>query len=107
MSSRFTKPWLYAKAIGIPLLWHGIGRPDKEDVRDNFYNKGYRLSQNFKDYPTWDRYAEPFLVSQFTNIFTAGNSFIEGMVSDNEDQKSIQSELDKMRNDIKDELDDK
>lgn len=97
-------PWFFAKLIGFPLLWYGIGRLNKEDIRMNCYRRGYQLSQRFKNYPYWDKYAEPFCVSQFTNVFTAGHAFIEGMVSDNEDQTSIQKDLDKMKQDITNEL---
>jgi hypothetical protein len=93
------------KLVLVPLIWYGIGRPDKEKIRTNFHDKGYQLSQRFKNYPVWDRYAEPFFISQFTNIFIAGHSFLEGMASDNENQSRIQKKLDEMDKNIKKEMD--
>lgn len=100
-------PWLYAKVLGFSSFWYYVGRHDKKDVHILFHNKGYQLSQSFKNYPVWDKYAEPILISQFTTIFTAGYSFLEGLVSDNENQAEVQEDMNELKQDIINQLDNK
>lgn len=101
MSSYFNKKHiLYAKIASLTIAWYCIGYPEKEDIRQRFYKRGYNFSQRFKKYKLWDKYAEPLFISQFTTFFTAGYSFIEGMISDNEDKERIELEMKKMKENI-------
>lgn len=102
-----TRYWFYLKLISIPIIWYAVGFPDKKDIQRSAFNKGYCLSQKFKKIPHWDQYAEPLFISQFSNIFSAGYSFIEGMISDNEDQETIQNQLNSIRHEILSELKEK
>jgi hypothetical protein len=47
---------------------------------------------------------EPLLIRQCSIIFTAGNSFIKGMTSDNENKEEIKKELIELKQDICNEL---
>jgi len=98
------KPLFYAKVIGVPILWYNIGLYNRDDIRKNFYDKGLRTSQMFKPIPMWDNYAEPFVIKQFSILFTAGNSFIDGMVSDNENKDYIKKKVDEMKHSIDDDI---
>lgn len=88
-----------------PCLWYYIGTKDKTLTREKMYNTGVTVSTNFKKYPAWDMIAEPFLIRQFSVLFTAGNSFIEGLVSDNTTNATfIEHELAQLKKDIQEEL---
>lgn len=94
------KSVLCGKIICLTIAWYWIGYPEKDDIRKRFYKRGYNFSQRFKNYKLWDKYAEPLFISQFTTFFTAGHAFIEGMISDNEDQESVELEMKKMKQNI-------
>lgn len=64
-------------------LWYYLGTYDREHLKKLWYVKGLNVSQKFKPYPAWDAYVEPFIIKQFSLLFSAGNSFINGMTSDN------------------------
>jgi hypothetical protein len=85
-------------------LWYYIGTRDKKLLKTTMYNKGYNLSQKFKLWPAWDIYAEPLIINQFSILFTAGNAFIKGLISDNEND--IKSDIDKYVTEVKSELGD-
>lgn len=95
----------YPLYASLPFLWFYIGACDRQTLKNNMYVKGRNLSQTFKPIPYWDRYAEPIIINQFSNIFAAGNSFIKGLISDNEDKESLNITLNQYRHDIDDELD--
>ena len=57
------------------------------------FRKGYRLSQHFQKYPGWNSVVEPLLIRQFAIIFGVSNSFIQGMLSDNENVQKDQELL--------------
>ena len=96
----------YATYFMTPITWYYIGTFDRENIRSSMYNSGYNLSQRFKQYPTWDKYAEPIMVKQFSILFTGGNAFIKGMLSDNENKKSVNKTLNEFKNEIEKELND-
>ena len=91
--------------ISIPFLWFYIGTYDRNVLRNDMYDKGRNLSQKLKPIPYWDKYAEPIIIRQFSNIFTAGNSFIKGLISDNDDQDSLNTTIEQYKHEIDDELD--
>ena len=90
--------------IGIPMIWQKLGLYDLRNVRRKSYAAGLKTSQKFKNYPVWDKYGEPFLIKQTSIIFACGNSFIQGMISDNEDYDIIIQKVEEMRDDIVEEL---
>lgn len=90
--------------IGIPFIWHKLGLYDLRTVRKKSYSAGLKTSQMFKKYPMWDKYGEPFLIKQFSIIFASSNSFIQGMISDNENYDVVIKKVEEMRDDIKEEL---
>ena len=94
----------YPMYVSLPFLWFYIGSYDRQTLKSNMYIKGRNLSQTFKPIPYWDRYAEPIIINQFSNIFAAGNSFIKGLVSDNEDRESVNNSINRYRQDIDEEL---
>ena len=96
--------WKYGKSVTIPLIWYSLGYCDKENLKKNAYKSGYNISQYMKKYPTWDKYAEPFFIQQFSIIVSTGYSFIEGMISDNEDKITIGKNIIIMRKEIIDDL---
>lgn len=101
----FIKKMLYfGGIIGVPFAWYNLSLCKRKDIRKLFYNKGANVSTKFKHYPMWDQYVEPFFIQQFSIIFTATHAFIEGMVSDNEDQYSVNIDLDNMHKDIEMEI---
>jgi len=85
-------------------IWYTIGLLKKDTVRMYMYNMGLSLSQKCKKIPYWDKYVETFFIKQLAIMFAAGNSFVEGMVSDNDNKEEIEHELEEMRVEIKDEL---
>lgn len=98
---KFIKYGSYAIA---PIAWYYLGRHDRETVKRQMFNRGLNLSQRFKKYPAWDNYAEPLIINQASIIFTAGNSFIKGMISDNENSKEIIESIDIYKKDIEQDL---
>lgn len=100
MNSFAKKCIRYSPYIITPMLWYKVGTYDRTYIRNKMYNKGYNLSQNFKDYPCWDNYMEPLLIKQFSILFTGGNSFIKGMLSDNEDKSKVSKILKELETDV-------
>jgi hypothetical protein len=92
-------------SIILPYGWHKIGLYDVDNVRNNSFNNGLKISQKFKQYPVWDRVVEPFLVKQSTVLFTVGHSFMEGMASDNKNQENIKEVIEKAEQLMKKEMD--
>jgi hypothetical protein len=89
------------KYIGMGLGWYSIANLDRKEAKKNAYNKGYMLSQRFKNYPSWDKYVEPIVVNQFAFLFGVGNSFVKGLISDNDKPNpAIEESLDEIRNEI-------
>ena len=88
--------------IGLCLGWNYIDNFDTDYYKKKAFNKGLQLSEKFKKYPSWDKYAEPLIVRQFGFIFSIGNSFIKGLISDNKDQDndSIQETIKDMKNEL-------
>lgn len=99
INRRFLKASPY---VALCLGWNYIDNFDTDAYKKKAFNKGLELSQKFKKYPSWDKYAEPLIVRQFGFIFSIGNSFIKGLISDNKEGSEAIEETIK---DIKDELD--
>jgi len=89
--------WKHSTIIILPTIWYGLGMFDREKVKVKMYGTGYNLSQKFKQNIFWDNCVEPFLMRQFSVLFSAGYSLIEGMISDNEDQKIINEHLEELK----------
>jgi len=89
-----------------PMAWYYVGTHDKEIVKRNMFNRGLNLSQKFKRYPIWDIIIEPLVVRRASIVFIAGNSFIKGMVSDNDNKEEINKSIAVYTEDIKEELQD-
>jgi hypothetical protein len=87
-----------------PILWYQVGTYDRNYIRTKMFDKGYNLSQKFKKYPAWDNYAEPMIIKQFSILFTGGNAFIKGMLSDNEDKAHVTQILEEFESNISKEL---
>ena len=78
-----------SKLILLLISWGYINNTDnmdKEIVKQIVFTKGYEISQRFKNYPAWDNIIEPFIIKQCSFIFSVGNSFIDGMISDNDNE---------------------
>ncbi len=103
MKIKHVKYFMYSIS---PLIWYYIGTHDKKYTRITMYNKGKILSHKFKKYPIWDAYVEPFAIRQFAILFTGGNAFIKGMISDNENTTEINLAMEQFKNDINEELKD-
>lgn len=99
---RYAKYILY---VSIPLAWYYIGTLDKQILRNDMYNKGRSLSQKFKPIKAWDKYVEPMIVHRFAIIFSGGNSFIKGLLSDNEKTEDLNHTIEEYKQEIKEELD--
>jgi hypothetical protein len=82
-----------AKFVGIPLCWYGLSQLKVEDLRRGSFDAGYAISQKCKGLFWWDTVVEPILIAQLLRIFIIGHSFVQGLVSDNVDQQSIQTSL--------------
>jgi len=66
--------------------WMVMGRVENNKSMKRYaFNKGYNFSQKFKKYWVWDACVEPVIVRQSYIVFTFGNAFIKGMISDNEE----------------------
>lgn len=82
----------------------------QDTIRDSSFTFGKLVSSKCKKIKYvglfWDKFAEPFFIKQFVIIFTAINAFLKGLVSDNENTTIVQEELNKMQDDIKEELED-
>ena len=80
---------LRAKLIPIGALvygWYQINSFDAEKWKRLSYIKGQEISIRYSHYKAWNTLAEPFIVRQFAFLFSVGNEFIRGLVSDNRDQ---------------------
>ncbi|GAG58789.1 unnamed protein product [marine sediment metagenome] len=62
---------------------------DKDKMKIIAYRKGYNVSQKFKHNPAWDNIAEPFIIRQFAFITEVSNSFIKGLISDNNSTEKL------------------
>ncbi|QKF94669.1 hypothetical protein QKU48_gp1211 [Fadolivirus algeromassiliense] len=100
----FKKYFKYASYFAFPLIWYQVGTFERDYVRKSMYDRGLSLSQRMKKYPVWDRYAEPIMVHQFSILFTGGNAFIKGMLSDNENKKIVNKTLDEFKKEVEKEL---
>lgn len=107
MYKSYKKYTRIALLITLPYGWYKLTKSNKDDVRNKSFAKGLELSQKFKKYPVWDKYVEMLLIRQFSILFIACDSFINGMVSDNENQIHVADELAKMKTNIIEELDGK
>lgn len=85
-------------------MWLYLGTFDQKYVKKKCYDKGLEVSQKFKLFPVWDGYVEPFIIRQFAVLFTAGNSFIKGMISDNVDHVNVDIAIEELKNEVKVEL---
>lgn len=94
----------WAIFVASPVLWYNLGKSDKNSVKQKMFYNGLVISQYFKQHPSWDKYAEPLLVKQFSILFTAGYSFLNGMMSDNDDKHSVKRVMDQLKNEIISEL---
>lgn len=94
----------YSVYAGTAYVWYKLYQCDRKYVRTYMFNQGQNVSQKMKVIPYWDRYAEPFIIKEFGILFTAGNSFIKGLVSDNEDTESIKNSLEKYNSDVEQEI---
>lgn len=88
--------------IGLGIGWYYMSNIDRAHAKKISFEKGHKLSQRFKKYPSWDKYMEPFMVNQFAFLFGVGNSFIKGLISDNEPNQYIKESLDDLRKEISD-----
>jgi len=86
--------------IGLGIGWYSLSQMDQNQAKNNAYQYGFELSQHFKQYPVWDKYMEPFMVNQFAFLFCLGNSFINGMISDNEHDPKIEESLEEIKKEI-------
>ena len=96
--------WTYIKIASVAFTWHALSQCNKTQVRQYCYNKGLQLSQKFKLFRGWDYYIEPLIINQCAVIFVAGNAFIEGLVSDNEDKSQTNQQLDDFHQTIQEEI---
>lgn len=101
----FKKFLKYSFYFMIPCTWYHIGTYEKNVIRESMYGRGYNLSQKFKKYTFWDNYVEPFMIRQFSILFTGGNAFIKGMLSDNVNKKIVSDTIKEFKDDVKKELD--
>ncbi len=86
--------------IAFSIFWGLIDSKDANKIKQKAFDKGLNLSQKFKKYKAWDKYAEPLIVRQFAFLFGVGNSFIKGLISDNGDNKIINESLNEMKKEI-------
>ena len=66
--------------------FYKLGYADKEEVKEYSFYRGLQISQKFKSVKAWDKYVEPMIIHRFGVMFGAGHSFLEGLISDNEDE---------------------
>ena len=97
----------YIPYLMTPIIWWWVGTRDKNNIRKEMFNRGLKTSQYFKPCTGWDNYVEPLIIKQFSILFTAGNSFIKGMLSDNDNKNTVKKVLQDFKNDIVDEFKDK
>jgi hypothetical protein len=92
------------KFVGLPLCWYGLGQLKTEDLRQGSFRQGRYISQKFKQFFWWDAFVEPFVITQFLRVFIIGNSFVEGLGSDNVDQDTIRGKLTELREEVRQEM---
>ena len=96
----------YAKWVIIPIVWIKLSYSKRENVKKYMYHKGWVISQKFKGYKVWDSCVEPLVIKQCGLLFTAGNSFLKGLVSDNINQEEIEEEMEDLYEYIQEEIED-
>lgn len=92
--------------VGLPLMWYYTGTFERDNVKKYMFNKGLSLSQKFKKYPQWDNYVEPIIINQCSILFTGGNAFIKGLISDNDNIDDINQDLESYKKSIESDLND-
>lgn len=96
-------PWTliqYTGSISMAYFWYKLYKCDKKYVGDLMYDKGRTLSSTMKFVPMWDNLVEPFIIREFGVLFYAGDSFIKGLVADNDDQEQVKENLTNLYEDI-------
>ncbi len=94
----------YFLLVTLPLSWYSLGILKKDQVRTYMFYVGKYFSSRCSKIPYWEKYAEPIFIRQFAIIFTATNSFIEGMVSDNKNKEEIEEEMEEFKDCIEDDI---
>lgn len=84
--------------------WYYSGTCDKTNVKKYMFNKGRNLSQRFKKYPIFDNVIEPIIVRQSTIIFCAGNAFLKGLISDNNNTTELEISVEYYKKEIESDL---
>lgn len=102
--SKYKLCFKYGSYALVPMVWYYLGTHDRELVKANMFNRGFNLSQRFKKYPFWDHAVEPLIVKQSSILFAAGNSFIKGMISDNDNSNELKDSLAIYKQEIEKEL---
>ena len=88
--------WRTFKFVIFGTSWGMLNLFDKDVVKKKAFEKGQNLSFRFKKYKTWDEVAEPIIIRQFAFLFGVSNSFIKGLISDNEPDKNIDKSLEEL-----------
>jgi len=97
----------YSKYLAITVsvgTWIRMSFMDRRDVKQCMHQKGAKLSQKFQGYGVWDRFVEPWCIREFAVLFSAGNSFLKGMISDNVNQEEVQEGMEEMYSEVEGEI---
>lgn len=101
---KMAKYGLLTTYVGMPLLWYNLSLCDKNYVKKRFYDNGNNFAQKFKNYPMWNKYIEPLILRQCGILFIAGHSFLEGMISNNDNMEIINKDMEILDEEIKYEI---
>lgn len=85
------KPRTVITTVALVSTWIGASRINKSAARDMAFQQGLSFSSKFRNVPGWDTIVEPCIIKQFGFLFSVGNSFMKGMISDN--KTSLDDEL--------------
>jgi len=94
----------FAKWVIIPIVWIKLCYSKKDNIKKYMHDKGLYVSHKFKGYKVWDSCIEPLFIKQCALLFTAGNSFLKGMISDNINQEEVQEEMEELYEYIQEEV---
>jgi hypothetical protein len=75
-----------SKTMPVSMLglgWYSLHHFDAVKYQQIAYDKGRSLTLKYHNYPGWEQIVEPMIIRQINLLFSVGNSFVQGLKSDN------------------------
>lgn len=94
----------YSSFIYVPFSFYKLKNMEKNYVETKMFQKGFNVSQKFKNYQVWDNFFEPIIIRQASILFVGIHSFLEGLTSDNNNKDAINNSFKEFNKIVTDEI---